>query len=69
MVPIPVRTPPGEAEALRRWLCNERRIEVPVTQYNGRVFVRVSVQAYNTPADLQRLRDVLAEASVQAIRW
>jgi isopenicillin-N epimerase len=64
MVPIPVRTP-GQghhAEALRRWLFEERRIEVPVTQHAGQVFVRVSVQAYNTPEDLRRLRDALAEA-------
>ncbi len=64
MVPIPVRTPPqgDHAEALRRWLFEERRIEVPVTQHAGRVFVRVSVQAYNTLEDLERLRDALAEA-------
>ncbi len=62
MVPIPVRT--NDAEALRRWLHDERRIEVPVTQHAGQVFVRVSVQAYNTRADLQRLRDALAEAGV-----
>jgi isopenicillin-N epimerase len=62
MVPIPVRT--HDAEALRRWLFDERRIEVPVTQHAGRVFVRVSVQAYNTRADLERLRDALAEAGV-----
>jgi isopenicillin-N epimerase len=62
MVPIPVRA--ADAEALRRWLFEERRIEVPVTQHAGQVFVRVSVQAYNTPADLQRLRDALAQAGV-----
>lgn len=63
MVPIPVRIPAeGERpEALRRWLCEERRIEVPVTQHGNRVFVRVSVQAYNNCADLDRLRDALAE--------
>ena len=64
MAPIPVHTPPAAAEKLRRWLCDERRIEVPVTQHAGQVFVRVSVQAYNTPADLARLRDALAEAGV-----
>ena len=64
MVPIPVRTPADGAEALRRWLCEERRIEVPVTRHGDAVFVRVSVQAYNTRADLERLRDALAEAGV-----
>ena len=62
MVPIPVRT--SDAEGLRRWLCDEKRIEVPVTQHGGQVFVRVSVQAYNTRADLDRLRDALAERGV-----
>lgn len=64
MVPIPVRVPAeGEhAERLRRWLFEEKRIEVPVTQHAGQVFVRVSVQAYNTREDLDRLRDALAEA-------
>ena len=62
MVPIPVRT--DDAEALRRWLFEERRIEVPVTQHAGRTFVRVSVQVYNTRDDLVRLREALAEAGV-----
>ena len=62
MVPIPVRA--SDAEGLRRWLYEERRIEVPVTQHAGRTFVRASVQAYNTRADLERLRDALAEAGV-----
>ena len=62
MVPIPVRS--TDAEGLRRWLFEERRIEVPVTQHAGRVLVRVSVQAYTTRGDLVRLRDALAAAGV-----
>jgi isopenicillin-N epimerase len=62
MVTIPVRA--TDAEALRRRLFDEHRIEVPVTQHSGQVFVRVSVQAYNTRADLERLREALAEAGV-----
>lgn len=53
MVTIPV--PPQDAEALRRRLFEESRIEVPVTAHGGRVFVRVSVQGYNTAADIDRL--------------
>lgn len=66
MVPIPVHTSAhgDEADALRRWLFEQRRIEVPVTLHAGRVYVRVSVQAYNTHEDLRRLRDALAERGV-----
>ena len=52
----------GDAEALRAWLFSRHRIEVPVTQHAGRSFVRVSVQAYNTEADLAALQSALAEA-------
>ncbi len=62
MVPIPVRTDAGDA--LRRWLFEQRRIEVPVTRHGEQSFVRVSVQAYNTQADLDALVSALAEAGV-----
>lgn len=62
MVPIPVRA--TDAEALRAWLLERHRIEVPVTQHGGRSFVRVSVQAYNTEGDLAALERALAEARV-----
>ena len=57
MVPLPV--PHQDAEALRRRLFDEHRIEVPVTQHAGRTFVRVSVQGYNTPEDLRVLEQAL----------
>jgi isopenicillin-N epimerase len=57
MVPIPV--PPCDAEALRQRLYEQHRIEVPVTTHGGRCFVRASVQAYNTAADLQALESAL----------
>lgn len=59
MLPIPV--PACDAERLRRRLFERHRIEVPVTQHEGRCFVRVSVQAYNTRADLQALARALTE--------
>jgi isopenicillin-N epimerase len=62
MVPIPVRT--GDAAALRAWLFDTHRIEVPVTQHGGGTFVRVSVQAYTTESDLATLERALAEAGV-----
>jgi isopenicillin-N epimerase len=57
MVPLPV--PHQDAAALRERLFEQHRIEVPVTQHAGRTFVRVSVQAYNTQADLEALEAAL----------
>lgn len=39
----------------------ERKIEIPITGHQDDVFVRVSVQAYNTQKDYDRLLDALAE--------
>ena len=62
MVTIPVRS--SDADGLRRWLFEQHRIEVPVTQHGGHTFVRLSVQVYNTQADLDLLCAALAEAGV-----
>jgi isopenicillin-N epimerase len=53
MVAIPV--PLQDADALRRRLSDESGIEIPVTTHDGRVFVRLSVQGYNTAHDVERL--------------
>jgi isopenicillin-N epimerase len=58
MVAIPV--PPQEPEALRRRLCEESGIEIPVTAHAGQLFVRLSVQGYNTLDDIGRLIDAPA---------
>lgn len=58
MVTLPV--PNQDAEALRRRLYEQHRIEVPVTQHAGQTFVRVSVQGYNTDEDLSALEAALA---------
>jgi isopenicillin-N epimerase len=58
MVTVPVRR--SDAEGLRRALFEQHRIEVPVTQHGPHTFVRVSVQAYNTQADLDALCSALA---------
>lgn len=60
MAAIPV--PDCDPEALRRRLFEAHRIEVPVTRHAGRCFVRVSVQAYNTPAELDALARALHAA-------
>jgi len=53
MVAIPVRT--TDPEALRQHLWSLHRIEVPVTQHGSQCCVRVSVQVYNSPQDLDTL--------------
>jgi isopenicillin-N epimerase len=50
-IPVPVQDP----EALRHRLFEESRIEIPVTTHGGRTFVRLSVQGYNTAADIEHL--------------
>ena len=61
MVVIPVPMP--DADALRRRLFDESRIEVPVTTHRGQVFVRVAVQGYNTERDIAALLDAPALAA------
>jgi isopenicillin-N epimerase len=58
MVVIPV--PPMAASRLKETLFNHYRIEIPVTEHRDRLFLRLSVQGYNTQED--------AEALVSAIR-
>ncbi len=58
-IPFP-RGTPGSGPELNARLYAEHRIEVPFTSYDGRIFVRISGQAYNAPADYSSLASVLA---------
>ncbi len=51
--------PSCDAEALQQQLREEFGIEVPVVNWNGRQFVRLSVQGYNTQADVEALVEAL----------
>ncbi|MBK8989402.1 MAG: aminotransferase class V-fold PLP-dependent enzyme [Chloroflexi bacterium] len=67
MAAIPL--PPGaDLKALKARLYQEYRIEVPLVEWNGRAFIRVSIQGYNTPADTQALLDALAHCSVFGVQ-
>lgn len=57
-IPVPVQDP----DRLRRQLFEASGIEIPVTTHGGQVFVRLSVQGYNTPSDMACL---LAAAALQ----
>lgn len=52
--------PPCDLDTLKRQLYDEDHIEIPVIHWNGRHFVRISIQGYNTRADV--------DALVQALR-
>lgn len=58
MAVLPV--PPMDPDVLKAELFGRFRIEVPVTAHGNRLFVRVSVQAYNTSSDLEALAAALA---------
>ena len=56
IVPLPPET---DLAALKTSLYDEYQIEVPLTEWNGRKFLRVSIQAYNSPADIAALLEAL----------
>ena len=56
---------PGRVEAYQR-LWEEDRIIIPVGQHGGQPGVRISVQAYNSPADLDSLVQALKKGAAAA---
>jgi len=59
MAAIPFPIPAPDREALRRRMFHEERIEVPFTQFDHRLWVRISGQAYNHPDEYARLAAAL----------
>ncbi len=58
-LPLPI-TGKAAGEALKQHLWEDYQIEVPITEWQGRLFARVSIQAYNSPNDVDRLVEALA---------
>jgi len=52
IAPLPSQT---DLRVLKTRLYDEYRIEVPLIDWNNRKFVRISIQGYNTPEDLEVL--------------
>jgi isopenicillin-N epimerase len=48
-----------QCEALQQRLYSEFGIEVPLMRWNGRVCLRVSCQVYNSPAEYERVAEVV----------
>ncbi|MDQ2652431.1 MAG: aminotransferase, partial [Chloroflexota bacterium] len=57
-IPVPSATDPV---ALKNRLYDDYRIEIPVTLVDGNPMLRVSVQGYNSPADIQALINAVEE--------
>ncbi len=51
--------PPCDKEKLKTRLYDEFRIEVPIVEWQDRQFVRLSIQAYNSKEDVDRLVEAL----------
>jgi len=47
--------PPSNIVNLKSRLYDEYKIEIPLTEWRGRQFVRISVQGYNTQEDIDAL--------------
>ncbi len=59
MFSIPINT--NEPLALKNLLYSKYNIEIPVMPHNGRVYLRFSIQVFNTQADLDKLYMALSE--------
>lgn len=59
LLSIPIRT--QEPELLKARLYEEHRIQIPVMRHGDRVFIRYSIQAFNSQEDLDRLEQALLQ--------
>jgi len=57
--------PTTDAERIKSILFNEYKIEVPVMRHGDKVFLRYSIQAFNSQADLDQLYNALLEIKNQ----
>jgi isopenicillin-N epimerase len=65
MISIPLLTP--DPEKLQRSLFLDYKIEVPIMRQGNDVYLRYSINAFNTVDDLDALYNALAEIQKQGI--
>jgi isopenicillin-N epimerase len=52
--------PPCDTASLKTRLYDEFGVEAPIVTWHDKPYIRVSIQAYNSAADIDRLLDGLA---------
>jgi isopenicillin-N epimerase len=60
---IPIKT--NDPLGLKNTLFQEHQIEIPVMPHNGAVYLRYSINAFNSQADLDKLFDVLTKLKAE----
>jgi isopenicillin-N epimerase len=60
--------PPSDLMALKLRLYEEYKIEVPLIEWQERHFIRISIQGYNTPSDVDTLVKALKALLPQVAR-
>jgi isopenicillin-N epimerase len=65
---VSLRLPPVDVDALKARLYDEHRVEVPLFVWNDLPLLRVSIQAYNSPADVNRLLEGLAALLPETVK-
>ena len=63
MISIPIKT--SEPELLQRTLFTEYQIEVPIMRQGSDVYLRYSINGFNSQSDMDRLYQVVAELQQQ----
>jgi len=66
MAAVPL--PPCDGAELKRKLYDEHRVEVPIIEWQGMQLLRVSVQGYNTAADVEQLRNAVRQLLPTVLR-
>jgi isopenicillin-N epimerase len=63
MISIPIKT--AEPEILQRTLFTEYQIEVPIMRQGNDVYLRYSINGFNSQSDMDQLYQVVAELQQQ----